>query len=699
MSQQDPRKASAVDENGLRIWSCVICRRRKVRCDRREPCDNCIRSNVECHYPVTGRLPRRRNLVTGVTPQAQKQSELINRLRRLESIVTELSAQVEEGAQEQGITGGLPLQIPLPLAPEAANSVSRTLSRAGLSNAAAPVPTPSSTTSSGNSHVSLQSNEATTHDSEQDEDFGKLVVARDGALHVGNQFWTVFCSEVDQIFRAVEDVVELSDEANMSTTQGSTSTGNEVASISDGFFFGHMSHSNALIWHTLPQSFLWTTFVVNVDPFIKVLHTPTIDKMILNQQAATLDPELRTLLTSIAFAAVASLGEEDVITNLCMPKQHALAGLRQAVEGLLSQCKVLSTNSVIVVQAFVIYLSVLALIERPNVIWPLVGLLTRIATSMGLHRDGSLSNLSPFDAEMRRRLWWQIYLLESRSSDDRLAQLCITEELFDTNVPANASDSAIGPESSSAHLHLQTTGITSATLFIIRCLFRRLAQQVATGKQKTVNHQLGLVDFTRQTISNTYLSQVNTEKDIQVYIEAMTSLAFAKIEFIIYVKAMRQARDSRRDVHAEPQYLQALVTNSLKIVDTTHPLLTEEKWRRWRWQLSGGLPTHALSVALRYVCRVPWDETSDRVLAAASNLINMPAMLDLASPATNLLGTLLSKARRHKESESVLSCFSSDRIFNAPVPTPEQFSTLELQDWWIDEAVAQDDFLSQFLQL
>jgi hypothetical protein len=37
--------------------------------------------------------------------------------------------------------------------------------------------------------------------------------------------------------------------------------------------------------------------------------------------------------------------------------------------------------------------------------WPLFGMIVSIALNMGLHRDGSLFNLDPYETEMRRRLW------------------------------------------------------------------------------------------------------------------------------------------------------------------------------------------------------------------------------------------------------------------------------------------------------
>jgi hypothetical protein len=148
------------NDTSLKIWSCVICRRRKIRCDRKDPCSNCTKSNIDCHFPVTGRIPRRSRDPSASKTPAQKQSELLGRLRRLESVVTELAAQVEDenGAKiDSHVMGGITVDA------AATESSGATSSQAGT---------------------------------EYDEDFGRLVVDKDGGLHVGNRFWSVFCGEV-----------------------------------------------------------------------------------------------------------------------------------------------------------------------------------------------------------------------------------------------------------------------------------------------------------------------------------------------------------------------------------------------------------------------------------------------------------------------------------------------------------------------
>lgn len=61
----------------LKVLSCVICRRRKLKCDRRDPCSRCIKSNVECVYsdPVRSRHQRKPELV------------LITRLKHYENLL------------------------------------------------------------------------------------------------------------------------------------------------------------------------------------------------------------------------------------------------------------------------------------------------------------------------------------------------------------------------------------------------------------------------------------------------------------------------------------------------------------------------------------------------------------------------------------------------------------------------------------
>lgn len=74
--------ASAAADSNLNPRSCVTCRRRKVRCNKREPCSNCVKAGIECIFPGPGRAPRKQRRPPDV--------EVLARLRRLEGVVDSL---------------------------------------------------------------------------------------------------------------------------------------------------------------------------------------------------------------------------------------------------------------------------------------------------------------------------------------------------------------------------------------------------------------------------------------------------------------------------------------------------------------------------------------------------------------------------------------------------------------------------------
>jgi hypothetical protein len=73
------------------------------------------------------------------------------------------------------------------------------------------------------------------------------------------------------------------------------------------------------------------------------------------------------------------------------------------------------------------------------------GVIVRIAQKMGLHRDGESLGLSPFETEMRRRIWWQIILLDAvYALMSGLGQSLLPRH-WDTKEPRNINDADLFP--------------------------------------------------------------------------------------------------------------------------------------------------------------------------------------------------------------------------------------------------------------
>ena len=67
------------------------------------------------------------------------------------------------------------------------------------------------------------------------------------------------------------------------------------------------------------------------------------------------------------------------------------------------------------------------------------GLAIRIAQSLGLHRDGERLGLSPFQSEIRRRLWWHLLSRDGRAGEDYGLQNI-------NSLPTNVDDADLHPE-------------------------------------------------------------------------------------------------------------------------------------------------------------------------------------------------------------------------------------------------------------
>jgi hypothetical protein len=66
---------------------------------------------------------------------------------------------------------------------------------------------------------------------------------------------------------------------------------------------------------------------------------------------------------------------------------------------------------------------------------------------MGLHRDGEALGLSPFECEMRRRLWWQIVMVDAKYAMFSGLSGSLLPTNCDTKSPRNVNDADIIPTS------------------------------------------------------------------------------------------------------------------------------------------------------------------------------------------------------------------------------------------------------------
>ncbi|KAI1080426.1 C6 transcription factor [Whalleya microplaca] len=76
----------------------------------------------------------------------------------------------------------------------------------------------------------------------------------------------------------------------------------------------------------------------------------------------------------------------------------------------------------------------------------MLGIAVRIARRLGIHSESISAKCTPFEAEMRRRLWWALVLFDARIGELADSKSVSLDPTWDCNVPLNVNDSDLRPE-------------------------------------------------------------------------------------------------------------------------------------------------------------------------------------------------------------------------------------------------------------
>lgn len=103
---------------------------------------------------------------------------------------------------------------------------------------------------------------------------------------------------------------------------------------------------------------LWQIYLDNVNPLLKVTHTPTLQARIIDAAAdvGNIPPTLEALMFSIYCLAILSLSEEECRTLFQSSRDDLLNGYQFACQQALLNCEVLRTSDRDCLAALYLYL-------------------------------------------------------------------------------------------------------------------------------------------------------------------------------------------------------------------------------------------------------------------------------------------------------------------------------------------------------
>jgi hypothetical protein len=83
--------------------SCILCHRRKIKCDKKSPCATCTKTGVLCCYPTASEQPVRRQRKTTIADVAERLVRLERTLVAISSSDAAADAQMETGTPAQSV--------------------------------------------------------------------------------------------------------------------------------------------------------------------------------------------------------------------------------------------------------------------------------------------------------------------------------------------------------------------------------------------------------------------------------------------------------------------------------------------------------------------------------------------------------------------------------------------------------------------
>jgi hypothetical protein len=343
-----------------------------------------------------------------------------------------------------------------------------------------------------------------------------------------------------------------------------------------------------------------------------------------------------------------------VTDNFSDNKDQFLFRLTIGTEQSLLRAGVLNTTEIPVMQAFLIYLEFAGQTYGTRAICNMAGLLIRTAVSMGIHRDGShFSNLSHFDTEMSRRLWWHICFLDSRVAE--VPEHSISESMFDTQEPTNLDD--VDVDSGMLYKPVSREGYTDLSLCLLRCELWRLGCETQSsissphpGKHSAsqiLDQRLQILKNSRETIGEKYLRYLEQEKPIHSFIETIACLALTRCELVIrHTDIFREATNSWNNEQGHKSFLTAIES-----LEYTHALETQAQMRQWGWIFHGCVQWHAIGVVLVQLCMRSWGPTCERAWTVVRRAFgDMPEATRKKSLHHPVHG-LMAAVRRHRRDE------------------------------------------------
>lgn len=376
--------------------SCGPCRHRKLKCNRQNPCDNCIKrgDSQSCTYAAPAAKRKGTNNSTGSngTPD-----DMQNRIDRLEGLVLSL---MTNGSSSSGAAA----------AQQAISAATSTIGSGSLG--------PNLDSNLDDSVMGMNESGAEA-ESETDgvtKSLGVLKVdqERNKTFYIGEAHWAALLNEISEVKNYFAHHKKEYEAQMEKIAQTRRNAGVDVNAGPALLFGGTIPPPRNEILRALPSKYMSDILVGryfnSYDPATHILHGPSFQRQ---YQAHWQDPSKTSIVWVGMLFAIMRLAMQSFAREGDEPPEFRGKCQDMASTFRTNMAHCLITADYTKPHAFVIETLIFHLHaeyssnrDTEASVWVLMGMIVRLAMRMGYHRDSKFfPDLTPFQGEMRRRVW------------------------------------------------------------------------------------------------------------------------------------------------------------------------------------------------------------------------------------------------------------------------------------------------------
>ncbi|KAK2058697.1 fungal-specific transcription factor domain-containing protein [Colletotrichum caudatum] len=423
---------------------------------------------------------------------------------------------------------------------------------------------------------------------------------------------------------------------------------------SSGFFFGHSPEALSLD-RRLPQKEaadrLIQQYFQAVHPVARCVHRSSFENEYRNfwdDVYSNIEPRasIQAIMFAAWFSAAVSMDDPTVRELFGVTKANLIERMKADTERALGKANFLRTTRVETMQAFIMYMLPLCRAEVSRAHSVLVGAAVRMAECMGLHRDGETYGLNPLDTHVRRLIWHQLCFLDIRTCEAQGPRPAIRREDYDTKLPLNCEEDelyAAGPSPEPAE-HFTST-LPSLIRFECNEMMRIiwLDRRRLESRRTTLTAVLTKIENFRRRMVEKYDHFLDVTVPIQRYAKLVMNLLLYRLHAMILHPYHANANSPMTH-----RLNNLLITSGIMIIEISIQLENDPLFHDWSWYLGAYQQFQIALLLATEIYYRPQNQEAHRIWACLDYVFNTDRTLPPEIKGLQILGEIMGKMQTYQ---------------------------------------------------